>query len=92
MSFHGISQSYADANNSYYQPCLVTVRLLAVSLDLAENEGAISFQSRISFAKLLSPYTRVTLAVLDGTGIFDVDVICLVFSADCLGTLEEIEI
>lgn len=92
MSFHSIPQAYADAGDPYYQQCIATADLLAAKLQLQEDQWAISFQSRLGYAKWLSPYTFEVLQQWGGQGIKHVDVICPAFSADCLETLEEIQI
>ena len=70
---------------------LVGVNKLAEALQLQKEEWGISFQSRLGFAKWLSPYTSETLEKWAGENIKHVDVICPAFAADCLETLEEIE-
>jgi ferrochelatase len=92
MSFHSIPQAYADAGDPYYQQCLATAELLADALQLQEGQWAISFQSRLGYAKWLSPYTFEVLQQWGAEGIKHVDVVCPAFSADCLETLEEIQI
>ncbi len=91
MSFHSIPQSYSDAGDPYYQQCLATADLLAQALGLQKQDWSISFQSRLGFAKWLSPYTSETLKSWGEQNIKHVDVICPAFAADCLETLEEIE-
>lgn len=92
MSFHSIPQAYADDGDPYYQQCLVTASLLANALQLSEGEWDISFQSRLGYAKWLSPYTIDVLKNWGENNTQHVDVICPAFSADCLETLEEIQI
>ncbi|ARN75363.1 ferrochelatase [Oceanicoccus sagamiensis] len=91
MSFHSIPQSYSDAGDPYYQQCLATADLLAEALELQKEDWSISFQSRLGFAKWLSPYTSETLKKWGQENIKHVDVVCPAFAADCLETLEEIE-
>ncbi len=91
MSFHSIPQSYSDAGDPYYQQCLATANLLAEALELSKEEWSISFQSRLGFAKWLSPYTSEILTTWGKQNIKHVDVVCPAFAADCLETLEEIE-
>ena len=91
MSFHSIPEAYADAGDPYYQQCITTADLLAETLNLSADDWAISFQSRLGYAKWLSPYTSDTLIKWGQQNIKHVDVICPAFSADCLETLEEIQ-
>jgi len=52
----------------------------------------VVFQSRFGKEEWLKPYCDETLKDLASQGAKTVDVICPGFSADCLETLEEIEI
>jgi len=89
MSFHGLPEAMLLAGDPYYCQCQATARLLAEKLGLADDEWAISFQSRLGKAKWLQPYTDKTLEEWAKTGVESVDVICPGFAADCLETLEE---
>lgn len=89
MSFHGLPEAMLLAGDPYFCQCQKTARLLAEKLGLAEDEWAISFQSRLGKAKWLQPYTDKTLEQWAHQGVKSVDVICPGFSADCLETLEE---
>ncbi len=89
MSFHGLPEAMLSAGDPYYCQCQVTARLLAEKLGLADDEWAISFQSRLGKAKWLQPYTDKTLEEWAKQGVKSVDIICPGFSADCLETLEE---
>jgi len=90
MSFHGLPKAMLKAGDPYYCQCQATARLLAEKLELADDEWAITFQSRLGKAEWLQPYTDKTLAQWGADGVESVDVICPGFSADCLETLEEI--
>lgn len=91
MSFHGLPRRYVDKGDPYHAQCLETSRLLARALGLADTEWSIGFQSRFGRAPWLQPYTDACLIRLarSGTG---VDVVCPGFAADCLETLEEVDI
>jgi len=90
FSFHGIPQAYFDAGDPYYCECHKTARLVAEKLNLDEKEWMLTFQSRFGPKEWLKPYTDITLEELAKSGIKNVDIICPGFSADCLETLEEI--
>ncbi|MCH9047502.1 MAG: ferrochelatase [Proteobacteria bacterium] len=90
FSFHGIPKAYFDAGDPYYCECRKTARLVAEKLNLNEEEWILTFQSRFGPKEWLKPYTDVTLKELASTGTKNVDIICPGFSADCLETLEEI--
>ncbi len=91
FSFHGIPQRYIDNGDPYFCHCQKTARLVADKLALNPSEWKVVFQSRFGREPWLEPYCSVTLQELPSTGIKSVDVICPGFSADCLETLEEIQ-
>ena len=90
FSFHGIPKDYFEAGDPYSCECQKTVRLVVERLGLGEDEWAQTFQSRFGPSEWLQPYTDVTLKELGSKGVKSVAVICPGFSADCLETLEEI--
>jgi len=90
MSFHGVPRRTLDLGDPYHCECRKTGRLLAESLGLGKDEYVVTFQSRFGKAEWLQPYTAPTLQLLAGQGVQRVDVICPGFVADCLETLEEI--
>lgn len=92
MSFHGIPQPYADKGDPYADRCRTTGQLVAAELGLAENEWAISFQSRFGKQEWVKPYTDVLLAEWAAQGVKSVQIMSPAFSADCLETLEELAI
>jgi len=92
MSFHGVPRRTLDLGDPYHCECRKTGRLLAESLGLAKDEYVVTFQSRFGKAEWLQPYTAPTLHALGSQGVARVDVICPGFVADCLETLEEINI
>lgn len=92
MSFHGLPQVNVDRGDPYYEQCRETAKLLADQLDLEQSSWSLCFQSRFGKQVWLKPYTSDTLAELVGKGAKAVNVICPGFSADCLETLDEIQI
>ncbi|OTG68871.1 ferrochelatase [Acinetobacter sp. ANC 4470] len=92
MSFHGIPQPYADKGDPYADRCHITAQLLAQALNLAENQWAISFQSRFGKQEWVKPYTDVILQQWAEQGVKSVQIMSPAFSADCLETLEELAI
>ena len=92
MSFHGIPQRAVDRGDPYADQCRRTAALLAAELGLAANAWLLTFQSRFGAAQWLQPYTQPTLAQLARDGLRSVDVVCPGFAADCLETLEEIDL
>ncbi len=76
----------------YYQDCLRTGRLLRERLGLVPEQALVTFQSRFGSARWLEPYTTPTLMALAHDGGREVDVVYPGFLADCLETLEEIQV
>ena len=91
MSFHGIPQQFADNGDPYPQECEMTAQLLAQELGLSDDQWQLSYQSRLGRAQWLEPSTSDALTKLGEQKTASVQVICPGFSADCLETLEEIE-
>jgi len=90
ISFHGLPRHYFLAGDPYFCHCQKTARLLAERLGLHTDQYAVSFQSRFGPREWLQPYTDKLLLQWAKGGIENVQVICPGFSADCLETLEEI--
>lgn len=90
MSFHGVPERTLHQGDPYHCQCLKTARLLAERLGLPPQQYRVSFQSRFGKARWLQPYTVPTLQQFAREGVGRVDVICPGFVADCLETLEEI--
>lgn len=92
MSFHGLPRRSLALGDPYHCECLATARLLGNELGLHRDDWVATFQSRFGRARWLEPYTLPTLLDLATQGVKKVDVICPGFVADCLETLEEIDI
>ena len=90
FSFHGVPRQALLDGDPYHCQCLKTARLVSESLDLAEDDWGVSFQSRVGRAEWLRPYTDETIAELGQSGLGRLDVVCPGFAVDCLETLEEI--
>jgi ferrochelatase len=91
MSFHGIPKRAIEKGDPYESQCRRSAELLAHDLNLPADAWQLTFQSRFGAAEWLQPYTQPTLEQLARDGVKCVDVICPGFSADCLETLEEID-
>jgi len=91
FSFHGLPKRFLLAGDPYHCECHRTGRLVAEALGLPADRWQVAFQSRFGREEWLKPYTDVTLREWAGEGLGRVDVICPGFAADCLETLEEIE-
>lgn len=92
FSFHGLPKKYFTDGDPYFCECQKTARLVASELQLGEDEWAVSFQSRFGPTEWLKPYTGEVLDNWARTGQHNIQIICPGFSADCLETLEEIQI
>ena len=91
FSFHGLPKDYFLAGDPYHCECHKTARLVAEKLELPEDEWQLTFQSRFGPREWLQPYTDITLKELAANGTKSVQIICPGFSADCLETIEEID-
>ena len=92
MSFHGIPQRYEDRGDPYPEQCRTTARLVAEHLGLNSEQWICSFQSRFGREEWVKPYTDFTLEDWGRAAVGRVDVISPAFSADCLETLEELDV
>jgi ferrochelatase len=90
LSFHGMPQRFVDNGDPYEKQCIATARLVADTLQLADKDWTMTFQSRFGREPWLQPYTNETLRTWGAQGRHGVDVMCPGFAADCLETLEEI--
>jgi ferrochelatase len=66
--------------------------LVAEQLGLTNEQWAISFQSRFGKQEWVKPYTSELLKEWASQGVKSVQVMSPAFSADCLETLEELEV
>ncbi len=92
MSFHGVPERYTAKGDPYEHQCRKTASLLAENLNLNKEQWECCFQSRFGREEWIKPYTDHTLESWGKAGINSVDIICPAFSADCLETLEEIQV
>jgi ferrochelatase len=92
LSFHGVPKRTLGLGDPYHCECLTTARLLRERLELKEDQLLVTFQSRFGRAEWLQPYTEPTLVALAAQGVKRVDMMCPGFTADCLETLEEINL
>ena len=67
-----------------------TSRLLKEKLGYEDDKLVTSFQSRVGPTEWVGPYTDKTVEELAAKGVKKLAVITPAFSADCLETLEEI--
>ena len=92
FSYHGIPKKYHIKGDPYHCFCLKTTRLVKEYMKLDDNKVLTTFQSRFGRQEWLQPYTSQTLQELPGKEIKKIHIISPGFSADCLETLEELEV
>lgn len=85
-------QNLKESPYCYRAQCFENVRLLAGNLNLDSSKYSVAFQSRLGRRPWIKPYFDEELPLLLQKGIKKVAVICPSFVADCLETLEEIQI
>ncbi|MHA7834291.1 MAG: ferrochelatase [Algiphilus sp.] len=91
LSFHGIPKRYFESGDPYFCHCQKTARLLTEALDLHDTQYTVAFQSRFGREPWLQPYTDERIVQLAESGVKRLDAICPGFAADCLETLEEMD-
>ena len=87
-SFHGMPARTLELGDPYHCHCQKTARLLGQALG---RDIVVSFQSRFGRAKWLEPATDYMLSKAADQGVKRIAVIAPGFSADCLETLEELD-
>jgi ferrochelatase len=92
MSFHGVPERYLLEGDPYHCFCQKTSRLVQEYLKYPGDQWQITFQSRFGPEKWLQPYTADKVIELAKKGIKNIAVIAPGFVADCLETLEELNI
>jgi len=85
--------SISLANRDCYRAhCFFTARQLATRLGIAPEQYKVCFQSRLGRTPWIRPYTDELYRTLPAQGIKRLAVLCPSFVADCLETLEEVQI
>ncbi|MBL4865231.1 MAG: ferrochelatase [Pseudomonadales bacterium] len=92
MSFHGIPQRYFDLGDPYPDQCAETAELVAKALGLDATQWTLAYQSRFGRAEWVKPYLDEVLEALANKQVKSVDVVSPAFAADCLETLEELNV
>ncbi len=91
-SFHGLPEHFLTKGDPYHCQCQKTARLLRDALGRSDDELLLAFQSNTGRGKWLEPFTEDTIKDLAARGIKNLLVITPGFAADCLETLEEINL
>ena len=91
-TFHGMPEKYRDQGDPYYAQCLETSRLLREEMGFDASRWLTTFQSRFGNDVWLQPYTDETVKRLAREGVRRLALVAPGFSADCLETLEELDV
>lgn len=91
-TFHGMPKKYFEKGDPYYLQCQRTSELLRAALGWPEERWLTTFQSRFGNDPWLEPYTDKTVERLAAEGIKRIALVAPGFSADCLETLEELDV
>ncbi len=92
VTFHGMPEKYLRQGDPYHCQCLKTSRLLREALGMTGDRWVTAFQSRFGNDPWLQPYTDETVARLAKSGVKRLAMIAPGFTADCLETLEELDV
>ena len=90
-SFHGMPQKYLERGDPYHCQCQKTSRLVREALGWGAERWHTTFQSRFGNDPWLQPYTIDTVERLAKSGVKRLAMVAPGFSADCLETLEELD-
>ena len=91
-SYHGMPQRYLMEGDPYHCQCMKTTRLLREALGWERGSIDVSFQSIFGREEWLRPYTVQHVAELARAGKKRIAVMAPAFSADCIETLEEVQV
>ena len=92
VSFHGVPKACLLKGDPYHCQCVKTWRLMRDALGGPPERVRMSFQSRFGTEEWLKPYTDETVKGLARSGVRRLAVVAPGFSADCLETLEELDV
>lgn len=92
LSFHGMPERTLHLGDPYHCQCQKTSRLLRDELGIAPERWLTTFQSRFGNDPWLQPYTDATVERLAKEGVRKLVLVAPGFSADCLETLEELDV
>lgn len=91
-TFHGMPEKYLLKGDPYHCHCQKTSRLLREKLGIPDERWLTTFQSRFGNDPWLQPYTDKTVERLAREGTKRLVLVAPGFSADCLETLEELDV
>ncbi len=91
-TFHGMPQKYLEQGDPYHCQCVKTSRLVREKLGMPKERWLTTFQSRFGTDPWLQPYTDKTVERLAKSGVKRLALVAPGFAADCLETLEELDV
>ena len=91
LSFHGMPRRTTERGDPYHAQCLATARLLREASGMDEQHMPVAFQSRFGKGAWFQPYLLPMVERLAGDGVRRIAVMAPGFAADCIETLEEID-
>lgn len=89
---HACPKINIDNQHCYRAHCYLTSHLIAEKLGFTAHQFSVSFQSRLGRTPWIKPYTDLLLPDLIQQGMKHIAIVCPSFVADCLETLEEVNI
>lgn len=92
ISFHGVPKRYITLGDPYQAHCLTTADRLIEKMGWDRNKVSVTFQSLFGREEWIKPYTEATMRGLAKQKIGRLASMCPGFTADCLETLEEMDI
>lgn len=90
LSYHGIPQSYVTKGDPYQAQCVATTAQLQARLP--DQTFRTTYQSKFGPNEWLTPATSDTMKTLAQEGVKKILVLTPGFVADCLETIEEIDV
>lgn len=91
-SYHGIPKRYFENGDPYPCHCTKTTMELQKALQLENDQIDHVYQSRFGKEEWMQPYFDKHIEALPSKGTKDVVVISPAFAADCVETLEELQL
>jgi len=95
LSYHGVPEKQLDKTknkSNYREQCFETTKLLQEQLGYPTEKMVTTFQSRLGPIQWIKPFTDDTIKNLPNQGSKRIITVSPSFTADCLETLEEIQI
>ena len=92
FSAHSLPVAYINAGDPYQQHMVETVRLVSDRLAWPDNRMTLAYQSKIGPVDWLAPQTAEVIESLAQQGTRNILVCPISFTADCLESLEELDI